>query len=113
MGAAVEEVVSALGIARPSLLRLVRAGEVVHVLTHRRMVVTVMRGELPPGSGAPRGAGPRSRRRGAWPLPSPEYDAIEPVAFEALASRPHATLVRKILAVAVAKVAARGLRSPK
>jgi A/G-specific adenine glycosylase len=96
MGATAEELASALGIARRSLAP---AGEVVHVLTHRRMVVTVMRGKLPATRSAP------------WPLPSPEYDAVEAVAFDALAKRAHATLARKVLAVAVAKVPARGLGS--
>jgi A/G-specific adenine glycosylase len=69
------------------------AGEVVHVLTHRRMHVEVARGKLP--------------RRPQWPIPGPEYDAIEPVALEDLGARAHSTLARKVLIMA--NVAARGL----
>ena len=74
-------------------LRLERAGEVVHVLTHRRMHVEVARGALP--------------RRKGWTLPGPEYDAIEPVALDDLPARAHSTLARKVLIVA--NVALRGL----
>jgi A/G-specific adenine glycosylase len=62
------------------------AGQVVHVLTHRRLVVDVAVGALP-----------RKRR---WPLPGPEYDAISVVPFGDLASLAHASLARKVLAVA-------------
>jgi len=78
---------------------LTHVGEVVHVLSHRRMTVDVARGDLDVA------------RRRRWPLPGPEYDAVEPVAFERLADRGQATLSRKILAVA--NVAARGLRCDK
>jgi A/G-specific adenine glycosylase len=73
--------------------RLQPAGEVVHVLTHRRMHVEVARGALP--------------RRKEWPLPGAEYDAIEPVTLEDFATRGHSTLARKVLIVA--NVALRGL----
>jgi A/G-specific adenine glycosylase len=75
---------------------LEHAGEVVHVLTHRRMHVDVARGTLP--------------RRRRWALPSADYDAIEPVALRELGARsprPHSTLARKLLIVA--NVAAGGL----
>ena len=62
------------------------AGEVVHVLSHRRMRIEVYRGPL--------------GRRRRWPLPGPEYDAVERVALPKLASRGQATLARKVLAVA-------------
>ncbi len=62
------------------------AGEVVHVLSHRRLRVDVSRGPL----GAAR----------KWPLPGPEYDAIERVPMEAVWTRALATLSRKVLAVA-------------
>jgi A/G-specific adenine glycosylase len=62
------------------------AGEVVHVLTHRRMHVKVARGALP--------------RRKRWSLPTPDYDGIERVALEDLPSRAHSTLARKVLIVA-------------
>jgi A/G-specific adenine glycosylase len=62
------------------------AGEVVHVLSHRRMVVEVACGRL--------------GRRSRWPLPGPEYDAIEVVKWGELAERGQATLTRKILAAA-------------
>jgi hypothetical protein len=51
-------------------------------------------------------------RRKRWPVPGPEYDAAEAVALDALASRPHAALARKILVAArVAKLPVRGLPS--
>jgi A/G-specific adenine glycosylase len=62
------------------------AGEVVHVLSHRKLRVQVVRGAL------------NGRRK--WPLPGPEYDAIEPVPLEVMATRAQATLSRKVLAVA-------------
>jgi A/G-specific adenine glycosylase len=65
---------------------LTPAGEVVHVLSHRRMRVEVYRGPL--------------GRRRRWPLPGPEYDAVERVGLAKLASRGQATLARKVLAVA-------------
>jgi A/G-specific adenine glycosylase len=68
-----------------------RAGEVVHVLSHRRMLVEVFRGPL--------------GRRGSWPLPGTEYDAIETVALDHLPARAKATLTRKVLAVADATAA--------
>jgi A/G-specific adenine glycosylase len=71
------------------------AGEVLHVLSHRRMHVEVVRGAL--------------GRRRHWPLPGPEYDAVEPAALDRLPARAHAALTRKILAMA--KVYAGGLRS--
>jgi hypothetical protein len=72
-------------------------GEVVHVLSHRRMRVEVARGPLV--------------RRCRWPLPGPEYDAIEPVTIDRLGERGQGALTRKILAMA--NVAAGGLRSDK
>jgi A/G-specific adenine glycosylase len=96
--------------------RLKRAGEVVHVLTHRRMRVEVARGALP--------------RRRDWPIPGGDYDAIEPVPWKELnltepalmklahmklgggvVARAHSTLTRKVLIVA--NVAARDLRWKK
>jgi hypothetical protein len=61
-------------------------GDVLHVLSHRRMRVKVLRGKLG-----------RARR---FSLPSGDYDAIEAVAFSRLRSRPHASLMLKILEVA-------------
>ncbi len=75
----------------PQLLE--RAGEVVHVLSHRRMHVEVARGALP--------------RRRSWASPGPDYDAIEPVALKDLPARAHSTLARKVLIVA--NTALRGL----
>lgn len=72
-----------LGVDEQSLER---AGEVVHVLSHRRMRVEVARGPL------------GTRRK--WAVPGPEYDAIERVALAELANRAQATLSRKVLAVA-------------
>jgi A/G-specific adenine glycosylase len=80
----------ALGI---EVERLEAVGAVTHLLSHRRLQVEVLRGALG-----------RSRR---FPLPGPEYDAIEPVSLGRLAAIPHARLARRILEVA--NVAARGL----
>jgi A/G-specific adenine glycosylase len=82
-----------LGVPRA---RIVPAGEVVHVLSHRRLVVSVSRGL--PG---------RSER--SWPLPgrnldgrSP-YDLVEWVPLDSDCrprdARPHSSLARKIIAV--------------
>jgi len=76
-----------LGVRRGSLEA---AGTVVHVLSHRRLVIDVARGPL--GGGA--------RRRRPWPIPGPEYDAVEVVALAEVGRLPHATLARKILAAA-------------
>jgi A/G-specific adenine glycosylase len=62
------------------------AGDVLHVLSHRRMRVKVLHGKLG-----------RLRR---FSLPSRDYDAIEAIGFERLRSRPHASLTLKILEVA-------------
>ena len=62
------------------------AGEVIHVLSHRRLSVQVVRGAL------------GARRQ--WPLPGPDYDAIERVSLDTLAARAQASLARKVLAVA-------------
>lgn len=70
-------------------------GEVRHVLTHRLMHVTVLRGPLP------------AKRR--WPVPGPDYDAARAVAPADLADLAHATLTRKVLSLANAP--ARGVRS--
>lgn len=70
-------------------------GEVRHVLTHRRMHVTVLRGPLP------------AKRR--WPVPGPDYDAARAIATADLGDIAHATLTRKVLSLANA--AARGVRS--
>jgi len=78
-------------------------GEIVHVLSHRRLVVRVVRGAL--------------GRRTRWPTPEEEYDAIEAVPAGRLSSAPagrdggsyaQAALGRKILAVA--NVVRSGLR---
>jgi len=74
---------SRLGV---DLRDLERAGDVLHVLSHRRMRVRVLKGKLG-----------RSR---AFSPPGPDYDAIEPVNFTRLRSRPHASLTLKILEVA-------------
>jgi hypothetical protein len=72
---------------------LEHAGDLVHVLSHRRMKVSVFRGPL--------------GRRRSFALPSPEYDAIEAVSLRGLLDRPHASLTLKILEVA--KLYRRGL----
>ncbi len=66
--------------------RLEPLGRVVHVLSHRLLYVDVVRAEL--------------GRRRRFPLPGPEYDGIEWVAWAGLADRGVASLTRKILKVA-------------
>jgi A/G-specific adenine glycosylase len=78
-----------LGVGRAELTP---CGEVTHVLSHRRLQVSVLRAPLPVA---------RGRRARAWPLPGPEYDAIRPVAFDALPQLAHATFARKVLAAAM------------
>jgi A/G-specific adenine glycosylase len=78
--------IRALGVERGSIQS---AGRVVHVLSHRRLLVDVVH--------APLGA---SARRRQWPLPGPDYDAAQVVAIADLRGLPHATLARKILAAA-------------
>ena len=77
------------------------SGRVVHVLSHRRMEVAVVRGGL--------------GRRRRWLTPR-GYDAIEVVRIDALPGLAHSALARKVLAVAgvlvLAKAARRGLRFP-
>lgn len=82
----VASVAASLGIDAHALQS---AGEVTHLLTHRRMHIEVVRGELP--------------RRQNWALPGVEYDAIESVALSELngeASRGVSSLARKVLIVA-------------
>jgi A/G-specific adenine glycosylase len=74
---------SRLGVVLRDLRPL---GEVVHVLSHRRMRIRVLHGKLG-----------RSRR---FSVPGREYDAIEAVPFVDLRDRPHASLTVKILEVA-------------
>jgi A/G-specific adenine glycosylase len=81
-----------LGVAASALEPM---GEVLHVLTHRRLRVTVMRGPLP------------ARRR--WPIPGPDYDTARAVATADLSEMAHATLTRKVLSLA--KATAPGVRS--
>jgi hypothetical protein len=83
--AAVQKLAASLEID-PEALSVV--GEVVHVLSHRRMCVQVLRGAL--------------GRKRAFALPGPDYAAIERVALEELRAhtRPHATLTRKVLDIA-------------
>jgi A/G-specific adenine glycosylase len=73
----------ALGVKAAALRA---AGDVDHVLSHRRLQVQVLVGPL------------HARRR--WALPGPDYDAIEPVSLAELRSVAHSTLARKILTTA-------------
>lgn len=77
------------------------AGRVVHVLSHRRMEVAVSVASL--------------GRRRRWSPPGPDYEAIEVVRVDELASRAHSTLARKVLTAAgvlpLAKAPRTGLRS--
>lgn len=74
---------------------LEHVGDVLHVLSHRRMRVKVFCGKLG-----------RLRR---FALPSRDYDAIEAVTFARLRRLPHASLMLKILEVA--NLCRRGLPS--
>ena len=65
---------------------LERAGQVVHVLSHRQMKVEVLRGPL--------------GRATRLSPPSSDYDAIERVAWSHVPDRAHGALTRKILEVA-------------
>jgi len=94
-GSALARLAMRLGVD-PGTLRA--AAHVEHLLTHRRMQVAVARGPL--------------GRRRRWPLPSDEYDAIEVVPLDRLASYARASLVTKVLrAAGLAMPAAHGLRS--
>jgi A/G-specific adenine glycosylase len=68
--------------------RLSRVGQVVHTLSHRRLVVEVLRGPL----------GARVR----WPLPGPEYDAVDVVRLDRLSSVAQASFARRVLQLAQA-----------
>jgi A/G-specific adenine glycosylase len=83
VGRGLAELASVLGVDPRALEP---AGEVVHVLSHRRLRVEVARGPL--------------GRRRRWPLPGADYDAVECVALEKVGARAQATLARKVLAVA-------------
>jgi A/G-specific adenine glycosylase len=61
-------------------------GELTHLLSHRRMLIGVIRGPL--------------GRRRRFGLPSSEYDAVEVVRLDAVRERPHGALARRILEVA-------------
>jgi A/G-specific adenine glycosylase len=65
---------------------LAKAGDVIHVLSHRRMHVRVLCGSLP--------------RRKTFTPPGPDYAAIEAVPYREIPTRAHATLTRKVLDVA-------------
>jgi A/G-specific adenine glycosylase len=62
------------------------AGDVAHLLSHRRMQVHVLTGAL--------------GRRTRFGLPGPDYIAVERVPLPELARRPHGALTRKILDMA-------------
>jgi A/G-specific adenine glycosylase len=84
---ALVRLVRRLGLDRAALRRV---GEVVHLLSHRRMHVEVL--------------ACRMGKRRRWPVPGPEYDAIEAVRIDRVAERAHAALARKVLAAAGAVV---------
>lgn len=79
------EAVARILHVRPAELHA--AGTVVHTLSHRRLVVRVLRGEL----------GTRER----WPLPGPDYDDVAVTPFERLAGLAQASFARKVLDVAL------------
>jgi A/G-specific adenine glycosylase len=80
----------ALDTLRDSLgieaVRLEAAGELTHILSHRRLRVEVHRGRL--------------GRRRRFPAPGPEYDVAERVALAALGEVAQSRLARRILEVA-------------
>jgi A/G-specific adenine glycosylase len=78
-----EDLAARLGVA-PAALE--RRGEIVHVLSHRRLQVTVLRGAL--------------GRRRRWSVPAGDYDAVEVWSASRLASGACSTLARRILTVA-------------
>jgi A/G-specific adenine glycosylase len=86
----VEALAACLGVA---LEELREAGSVVHVLSHRRLVVKVLRGSL---GRAPLAVG----RTGTTPAAVAPYDAFELVPYKGLPTRAHATLTRKVLDMA-------------
>jgi len=85
-GAALGALAKQLGLGSQAVRKLRVVGQVDHVLSHRRMHVTVVSGAL--------------GRRLRWPVPSHEYDAIEVVPRARLDGYARASLVAKILAVA-------------
>jgi A/G-specific adenine glycosylase len=66
--------------------KLQAVGDVVHTLSHRRLLVEVVRGPL----------GGRAR----WPIPGPEYDAVRVVPFDRVTSLGQASFARKVLQLA-------------
>jgi A/G-specific adenine glycosylase len=89
---ALAKLVESLRVPRSDLKH---AGEVTHVLSHRRLQVAVWRGPL------------GERRRLRYQVPGPEYDAVERVPLRRLADIGRSRLTRRILEVA--NVALRGL----
>jgi A/G-specific adenine glycosylase len=81
-GAAFRRLASRLGVGLGGLREV---GEVVHVLSHRRMVVQVLRGTC----------GPLEAKTGITP-----YEAIELVPYKDIPTRAHAALTRKVLDMA-------------
>jgi A/G-specific adenine glycosylase len=96
--AAVESLATRLGV---DVGALDDAGQVVHVLSHRRMVVQVLRGPLP--ATARRhllGQGPQKTNLGPNLGTRPNYDALELVPYKSIPFRAHAALTRKVLDMA-------------
>jgi A/G-specific adenine glycosylase len=98
-GSALARLAKVLGVRAGALEA---AGEVEHVLSHRRMRIAVARGPL--------------GRRRRWPLPSDEYDAIEVVPLARMGTYARASLVTKVLRASgvemrLAQPTAQGLRS--
>jgi A/G-specific adenine glycosylase len=98
-GSALARLAKVLGVRAGALEA---AGEVEHVLSHRRMRIAVARGPL--------------GRRRRWPLPSDEYDAIEVVPLARMGTYALASLVTKVLRASgvemrLAQPTAQGLRS--
>jgi A/G-specific adenine glycosylase len=86
-GGSLGTLASRLGV---DLGELHEAGQLVHVLSHRRLVVKVLRGSL------------KSRTtptRAVLPAVAP-YEAVELVPYKSLPTRAHATLTRKVLNMA-------------
>jgi A/G-specific adenine glycosylase len=85
-----ETLAARLGV---DLGELREAGKVVHVLSHRRLVVQVLRGSL----GRPPLLPSQGSEGSAVGTP---YEAIELVPYKGLPTRAHATLTRKVLDMA-------------
>ena len=103
---ALTDLAAALGLEPARRWSLAASGVVEHVLSHRTLRIRVLRARFAPDAPAAAGRAGSARAR-RWPVPSPEYDAVEPVPIADLGERGHATVTRKILAAAGVALAPR------